>query len=315
MTNEHIVRYLGCSVDGETFNIFEEYVPGGSIASIIKKFGPINESLIKVYTKQILLGLVYLHSRKIIHRDVKGANILVDTRGSIKLADFGAAKKIEGLFASTTGNRSGIGSLKGTVFWMAPEVIRESSYSYQCDIWSLGCTGIEMSSGKPPWSGAFDDQVSALFAIATTVSCPPIPENLSELGKDFLLMCFKIDPLGRPKADQLLTHPWLRLNAPESPFAVQISPMRSPILNTGDVHFSRYTSDFDNFVYDRPEIELHLPVDKFKQHPSPRDAASGRGNMQFNNAPPANKRPLIRSGPGTPKFGKEGNPRASKEQT
>lgn len=95
----------------------------------------------KSYTKQILDGLVYLHSRKIIHRDVKGANILVDTRGTVKLADFGAAKRIEGLFSQT--NKSHQHSLKGTVLWMAPEVIRQTAgYGRACDIWSLGCTVI-----------------------------------------------------------------------------------------------------------------------------------------------------------------------------
>jgi serine/threonine protein kinase len=96
LQHENIVRYLGCSVEDNTFNIFLEYIPGGSIASVIKKFSSLNESVIRRYTKQILMGLEYLHSHQIIHRDIKGANILVDNKGVIKLADFGASRKLEG---------------------------------------------------------------------------------------------------------------------------------------------------------------------------------------------------------------------------
>jgi serine/threonine protein kinase len=96
LQHENIVRYLGCSVEDNTFNIFLEYIPGGSIASVIKKFSSLNENVIRRYTKQILMGLEYLHSHQIIHRDIKGANILVDNKGVIKLADFGASRKLEG---------------------------------------------------------------------------------------------------------------------------------------------------------------------------------------------------------------------------
>lgn len=112
LNNENIVRYLGSSIEENVFNIFLEYVPGGSIASLIRKFSKLNEKIIRLYTKQILLGLEYLHSHQIIHRDIKGANILVDNKGVIKLADFGASRRLEGLFAQTG---EGCRSLKGTV--------------------------------------------------------------------------------------------------------------------------------------------------------------------------------------------------------
>jgi serine/threonine protein kinase len=112
LNNENIVRYLGSSIEENVFNIFLEYVPGGSIASLIRKFSKLNEKIIRLYTKQILMGLEYLHSHQIIHRDIKGANILVDNKGIIKLADFGASRRLEGLFAQTG---EGCRSLKGTV--------------------------------------------------------------------------------------------------------------------------------------------------------------------------------------------------------
>jgi serine/threonine protein kinase len=84
----------------------------------------------------------------------------------------------------------GVNSLKGTIFWMAPEVIRQTGYGRQADIWSLGCTVIEMATGKPPWSGEFSEQISALFNIATTTDPPPLPDYLSEDAKHFLTLCF-----------------------------------------------------------------------------------------------------------------------------
>lgn len=119
LRHDNIVQYLGTMEEGSELNIFLEYVPGGSIAFILSKFGSFSEPLVKRYTRQILLGLEYLHSHHIIHRDIKGANILVDNAGVVKLADFGASKKMEALMTTT----GGYNSLKGTPYWMAPEVI------------------------------------------------------------------------------------------------------------------------------------------------------------------------------------------------
>lgn len=113
LKHKNIVQYMGSSVEDNMFNIFLEYVPGGSIASMTKKFGQLPESLIKLYTFQILEGLAYLHDHNILHRDIKGANILVSDKGIIKLADFGASKKLEGLFIHA-GLGDGVNSLKGT---------------------------------------------------------------------------------------------------------------------------------------------------------------------------------------------------------
>ncbi|KAL0414570.1 UNVERIFIED_CONTAM: Mitogen-activated protein kinase kinase kinase NPK1 [Sesamum radiatum] len=117
-------RYLGTARADDSLNILLEFVPGGSISSLLGKFGSFPESVIRMYTKQLLLGLEYLHKNKIMHRDIKGANILVDNKGCIKLADFGASKKVEAL-ATITGAKS----MKGTPYWMAPEVIVQSGHS------------------------------------------------------------------------------------------------------------------------------------------------------------------------------------------
>ncbi|KAG1359054.1 hypothetical protein COCNU_08G005000 [Cocos nucifera] len=135
-------RYLGTVREEDTLNIFLEFVPGGSISSLLGKFGSFPESVIRTYTKQLLQGLEYLHQNGIIHRDIKGANILVDNKGCIKLADFGASKQVAKLATMNAAK-----SMKGTPYWMAPEVILQTGHSFSADIWSVGCTVIEMATG------------------------------------------------------------------------------------------------------------------------------------------------------------------------
>ncbi|OVA05493.1 Protein kinase domain [Macleaya cordata] len=185
LSHPNIVRYLGTAREEGTLNILLEFVPGGSISSLLGKFGSFPETVIRMYTKQLLLGLEYLHKNGIMHRDIKGANILVDNKGCIKLADFGASKQVVELATI-----SGAKSMKGTPYWMAPEVILQTGHSFSADIWSVGCTIIEMATGKPPWSQQFQE-VAALFHIGTTKSHPPIPEHLSVEAKDFLLKCLQ----------------------------------------------------------------------------------------------------------------------------
>ncbi|XP_052298731.1 mitogen-activated protein kinase kinase kinase NPK1 isoform X1 [Citrus sinensis] len=203
LSHPNIVRYLGTVREEESLNILLEFVPGGSISSLLGKFGPFPEAVMRTYTKQLLLGLEYLHNHGIMHRDIKGANILVDNKGCIKLADFGASKQVAELATI-----SGAKSMKGTPYWMAPEVIRQTGHSYSADIWSVGCTVIEMATGKPPWSQQYQE-VAALFHIGTTKSHPPIPENLSVKAKDFLLKCLEKEPDLRPTASELLKHPFV----------------------------------------------------------------------------------------------------------
>lgn len=203
LSHPNIVRYLGTAREDDALNILLEFVPGGSIASLLGKFGSFTEPVIRMYTKQLLQGLEYLHNNGIMHRDIKGANILVDNKGCIKLADFGASKKVVELVTIT-----GAKSMKGTPYWMAPEVILQTGHSLPADIWSVGCTVIEMATGKPPWSEQFQE-VAALFHIGTTKSHPPIPEHISPPAKDFLLKCLEKEPNLRPTATQLLQHPFL----------------------------------------------------------------------------------------------------------
>lgn len=219
LSHPNIVRYLGTVREGDTLNILLEFVPGGSISSLLGKFGSFPEAVIRMYTKQLLLGLQYLHKNGIMHRDIKGANILVDNKGGIKLADFGASKQVAEL-ATITGAKS----MKGTPYWMAPEVILQTGHSFSADIWSVGCTVIEMATGKPPWSQQYQE-VAALFHIGTTKSHPPIPDHLSEEAKDFLLKCLQKEPDLRQAASVLLQHPFV-IGEDLDPLLVPCSPVK-----------------------------------------------------------------------------------------
>ncbi|KAL2329130.1 hypothetical protein Fmac_022557 [Flemingia macrophylla] len=202
LNHKNIVKYLGSSKTKSHLHIVLEYVENGSLANIIKpnKFGPFPESLVAVYIAQVLEGLVYLHEQGVIHRDIKGANILTTKEGLVKLADFGVATKLTEADVNTH-------SVVGTPYWMAPEVIEMSGVCAASDIWSVGCTVIELLTCVPPY---YDLQpMPALFRIVQDEH-PPIPDSLSPDITDFLLQCFKKDARQRPDAKTLLSHPWIQ---------------------------------------------------------------------------------------------------------
>ncbi|KAJ9612353.1 ATP binding [Cladophialophora chaetospira] len=205
LRHPHIVQYLGTSSDEEYLNIFLEYVPGGSIAGMLKQYNTFNETLVRNFTRQILEGLSYLHGRNIIHRDIKGANILVDNRGGVKISDFGVSKKtnFNGM-NSAPGTRT---SLQGSVFWMAPEVVRQSGQSLKSDIWSVGCLVVEMFTGSRPFPEM--TTLQTLFAVGSNNEKPMIPENASEDAKRFMNKTFEADHEKRPGADELLREKFL----------------------------------------------------------------------------------------------------------
>jgi serine/threonine protein kinase len=140
-------------------NILMEYVPGSSLDAILQKFGALDEQVIRTYTRQLLEALNYCHGNRIIHRDIKGKNILVDTHGTLKLADFGSAKQFVEAKAAPSLNYN------YTPLWTAPEVLI-GDYTYKIDIWSLGCVIIEMATAKQPWDEEnFENPFRALYHI------------------------------------------------------------------------------------------------------------------------------------------------------
>merc|ERR1712070_531086 len=171
-------------------------MPGGSLAQVLRDFGAFDESLTSSWTQDIVKGLEYLHSREppVLHRDIKGANILVDLDCRVKLADFGCSKRAEDQASAT---------IRGSIPWMAPEVVMQKPSGRPADIWSLGCVVIEMSTAEPPWGG-FDNHMAAMYKIGMSKENVPIPDNLSASGKEFLGLCLDRDPEKRASAEELL---------------------------------------------------------------------------------------------------------------
>lgn len=203
LDHPNIVSYLGFEETAKFLHLFLEYVPGGSIASVLRKYGKLEETTIKFFVNQVLSGLSYLHERGVLHRDLKGDNLLVTLDGAVKISDFGTVRRSDDIYNNVEGM-----SLQGSVFWMAPEVVSLSKkgYSAKVDIWSLGCVVLEMFAGRRPWSD--DEAIQAMFKIGKEGRAPPVPPDvrLSQEATHFLKCCFQLDPSCRPTASRLLEH-------------------------------------------------------------------------------------------------------------
>ncbi|KAK7321364.1 hypothetical protein VNO77_31936 [Canavalia gladiata] len=202
VSSPHVVAYLGDDVtcdEGATSsfrNLHLEYMPGGTVADLDR--ADVDERLLRRYAWCLVSALRHAHACGVVHCDVKGRNMLVAGDGSVaKLADFGAAVEFSGEVSV---------SPRGSPMWMAPEVIRREHQGPESDVWSVGCTVIEMVTGKPAWE---DRGVDTLSQIGYSNELPEIPGVLSELGRDFLEKCLRREPSKRWSCDQLLQHPFL----------------------------------------------------------------------------------------------------------
>ncbi|KAL4070870.1 kinase-like domain-containing protein [Scleroderma citrinum] len=207
LDHPHIVAYLGFEETPSFLSIFLEYVPGGSVGSCLRDHGKFDEYVTRSFTAQILEGLAYLHSKNIIHRDLKADNILVEKTGICKISDFGISKR-------TDDDQGAYTAMQGTVFWMAPEVIgghRGRGYNFKVDIWSVGCVVLEMWAGRRPWPD--EDFFTVMYKVSHKGESPPVPSDviLSDLATDFKDRCFAVDPELRATAAELMKHPYLIL--------------------------------------------------------------------------------------------------------
>ncbi|KAG0053475.1 hypothetical protein BGZ83_001019 [Gryganskiella cystojenkinii] len=200
LNHANIVKYYGFEKTSDYLNIILELCENGSLRSLCKNFGKLPEHLGAMYITQVLDGLVYLHDQGVIHRDIKGANILATKDGLVKLADFGVA---------TLSNDVGDMSVAGTPYWMAPEIIELSGATTASDIWSVGCTVIELLDGEPPYHDL--PPMGALYRIVQD-DHPPIPESVSAIVRDFLMQCFQKDCNLRVSAKKLSKHPWIQMS-------------------------------------------------------------------------------------------------------
>ncbi|NXK87842.1 M3K19 kinase, partial [Formicarius rufipectus] len=204
----NIVTYLGTCLEDNILSIFMEFVPGGSISSVLNRFGPLQEVVLRNYTEQILRGVAYLHANRVVHRDIKGTNVMLMPDGTVKLIDFGCARRLARRSPGGTCSEP-LRSLCGTPYWMAPEVISESGYGRKSDIWSVGCTVFEMATGKPPLASM--GRAAAMFYIgAHRGLMPSLPGGFSGAAVDFVRACLTRDQHERPSALQLLNHPFVK---------------------------------------------------------------------------------------------------------
>ncbi|KAJ6944250.1 mitogen-activated protein kinase kinase kinase 17-like [Populus alba x Populus x berolinensis] len=201
--------------DGEMFyNVLLEYASGGNLACLIKKSDGVGlpELDVKRYTRSILEGICYIHSRGYVHCDLKPENILlVSNRAKAgefvaKVGDFGLAKKSE-----KRNKKMKIDPyLRGTALYMAPETVANHVQESPCDIWALGCVVLEMLTGKPAWDLKPHVTTEELLRkIGDGYESPKIPSQISKDAKDFLKRCFVANPMFRFTAEMLLDEPFM----------------------------------------------------------------------------------------------------------
>jgi serine/threonine protein kinase len=236
LEHEHIVKFFGALETENHIHLIMEFVDSGSLASVMAKYGVFSERLVAVYLRQVLQGLAYLHENNVIHRDIVSAslfvvkrslltlfkqkydvvnffffnffprshNLLITNAGVVKLADFGIAHLYGEELKSSASVRKNVDI--GSPYWMAPEVVQLMEASPASDIWSIGCTAIELVTGKPPY-----------YELSKTAACfrmvedehPPLPPGASEGLRVFLLKCLNKDPAKRASASELLSDEWI----------------------------------------------------------------------------------------------------------
>ena len=199
-----------------------ELMDAGCLTEILGPDIDFPESHIAYVCRNVLNALAYLHRNNKLHRDIKSDNVLINSKGEIKLADFGFA-------VGLTQEENRRKSVVGTPFWMAPELIRGMAYDGSVDIWSLGITALEMADGEPPYYR--EPPLRALLLIHTSPS-PTVrnPSKWSPLFIDFLKHCLDLEPLKRGTAEDMLKHPFIeKACTPEefAQFALQILHERS----------------------------------------------------------------------------------------
>eukprot|EP01113_Clastostelium_recurvatum_P015318 TRINITY_DN1850_c0_g1_i4.p1 TRINITY_DN1850_c0_g1~~TRINITY_DN1850_c0_g1_i4.p1 ORF type:complete len:996 (-),score=356.08 TRINITY_DN1850_c0_g1_i4:90-3077(-) len=217
----NIVKYFDSYVMGDELWVAMEFMGGGCLTEVLDQYRDVqlSEKHIAFICQEVLKSLEYIHHHHRVHRDIKSDNILIGSRGSIKLADFGYA-------AQLTATRTERNSVVGTPYWMAPELIRGTLYDYKVDIWSLGIMVREMAEGEPPYLEY--PPLRALFLL-TTQGVPPIknPAKFTPEFHEFLGMCMEKEPHRRPDATTLLRHPFLRKASSSGELAAVVQQAKS----------------------------------------------------------------------------------------
>jgi hypothetical protein len=209
LKHTNLIEYFGsCEAEDNKFYILMEFVDGGSLAHLISSV-KLTLTQVQSYAKQLLAGLSFLHRFSVVHRDVKPDNIMLTGTGTLKIVDFGTAKHLGATLSASTG-------MRGTPLYMAPEIIEAKGCRTSCDIWSVGCTIVQMITQKRPYSELGKlNAVQLMFRIATEKKGPNWPRDICDELNDMLEQCFRTDPEHRPSALQLLTHPFFAMKFDE----------------------------------------------------------------------------------------------------
>ncbi|KAK9469373.1 kinase-like domain-containing protein [Lipomyces arxii] len=210
-----IVKYYGRFVNehNASISIAMEYCEGGSLDAVYKhvkaRGGRIGERVLGKIAEGVLSGLSYLHERRIIHRDIKPQNILLDVNGQVKLCDFGVSGEVVNSLATT---------FTGTSYYMAPERIQGQSYTVTSDVWSLGLTLMEVAQHRFPFPPEGEPPLMPIEILTYIVNMQPPrlqdePQDdikWSEAFHHFLACCLEKDTKKRPSPRQMLQHPWIK---------------------------------------------------------------------------------------------------------
>lgn len=216
LDHPHIVRYYGHEVQEKQVYIFLEYMPEGSLKDKLTEYGQFQEDLCCKVAREILRGLEYLHGNNVLHRDLKCSNLLLDSANRVKIADFGCSRWV--------GSQDNAKTFVGSPWWLPPELLGGEPYNHSADIWSFGCSVVELLTGRSPWAEQInaDHPLAAAHQILLRTNKGVLPgpgpdcTKFSDACREFVWSsCLAITPAERLGAPQLLAHAWLASGSPK----------------------------------------------------------------------------------------------------
>ncbi|PKA66146.1 Mitogen-activated protein kinase kinase kinase 3 [Apostasia shenzhenica] len=228
LSHPNILRAHCSFTVGSRLWVVMPFMAAGSLHSIISSSFPVGlpEPSIAVILRELLCGLSYLHAQGLVHRDIKAGNILVDSDGSVKLADFGVSASVHDSGQLSSFSSSFLSDMAGTPYWMAPEVIHSHvGYGVKADIWSFGITALELAHGRPPLSHLppskslllrltsrlrLDDAQNYNPAGGEAEKKKKAKKKFSKAFREMVASCLSQDPSQRPSAEKLLRHPFFK---------------------------------------------------------------------------------------------------------
>ena len=242
-SSNFILKYYGSYFSRKTNSLWLiiEYCSYGSTIDLMLAMNRLyTEIEVATIIKMVLQGLIIIHDKKLIHRDIKGANILLSEDGYAKLGDFGVGTKL----LLKENYRS---SIKGSPYWMSPQVIQKENYDSKTDIWSLGITCIELTQGEPPFSDLNPNEVMDFIGNKKFIFDDFFQKKKSNYSKEFINFvskCLKINPEKRANAKELIKHEFIVKYAKDNIYLKQL--------------LKKYENDMDNYRKEFEENELKL---------------------------------------------------------